>query len=162
MRSCPRINPLSQLTLGTLRLPQRLQNWPLQRLRLRRTRPPAQNLPIPTHQELFKIPLHPLQAHQAGRLGLQVFKQRVRRGTVDIRFAEDGERDAVVGQTEGLDGVIVAWVLLHELVAGEAEDGEFVARVGGGDFLVEGFKAGELWGEAAFGGCVDDEDDFAF
>ncbi len=32
----------------------------------------------------------------------------------------------------------------------------------GGYFFVEGFEAFELGGEAAFGGGVDDEDDFAF
>lgn len=47
------------------------------------------------------------------------------------------------------------------MVAGEAEDEELV-RVGGGDFFVQGFEAFELRGEAAFGGGVDDEDDFAF
>ena len=34
--------------------------------------------------------------------------------------------------------------------------------MGGGDFVVEGLEAFELGGEAAFGGGVDDEDDFAF
>ena len=60
-----------------------------------------------------------------------------------------------------LDGVVVARVLGHELVAREAEDEELVG-VGGGDFFVEGFEAFELGGEAALGGGVDDEDDFAF
>lgn len=48
-----------------------------------------------------------------------------------------------------------------ELVAGEAEDGE-VFGMFGFDGLVEGFEAFELWREAAFGGGVDDQDDFAF
>jgi hypothetical protein len=47
------------------------------------------------------------------------------------------------------------------LVARKAEDGERV-WVGRGDIFVEGFEAGELRREAAFGGGVDDEDDFAF
>ena len=34
--------------------------------------------------------------------------------------------------------------------------------MGGRDGFVEGFERGELRGEAAFGGCVNDEDDFAF
>ncbi|KAL8756484.1 MAG: hypothetical protein Q9184_004492, partial [Pyrenodesmia sp. 2 TL-2023] len=71
----------------------------------------------------------------------------------------DGEADAVVDLAEILDGVVVARVLGHELVAGEAEDDELV-RVGGLDFLVQGFEGGELRGEAAFGGGVDDEDYF--
>jgi len=60
-----------------------------------------------------------------------------------------------------LDRVVVAGVLLHELVAGEAEDDEAVG-VRGGDGFVEGFEGGELGCEAAFAGGVDDEDDFAF
>ena len=62
-----------------------------------------------------------------------------------------------------MDGVVVARVLVHELVAGHAEDDELVLVVGEGvDFLVEGLEAFELRGEAAFGGGVDDEDDFVF
>jgi hypothetical protein len=46
------------------------------------------------------------------------------------------------------------------LVAGEAQNCE-VFRVLGFDGLVEVLKAFELRGEAAFGGGVDDENDFA-
>ena len=56
-------------------------------------------------------------------------------------------------------GVVIAGVLVHELVAGDAEDFEVVG-VEGFDFLVEGFETFELRGEAAFGGGVDYEDDF--
>lgn len=47
------------------------------------------------------------------------------------------------------------------MVAGEAEDDEgvLVFRLCC-YFLVQLFEAFELGGEAAFGGCVDDEDDF--
>ena len=44
-----------------------------------------------------------------------------------------------------------------ELVAGEPEDEE--VRVGGVEFLPQGFEVLELRGEAAFGGCVHDEND---
>ncbi len=47
------------------------------------------------------------------------------------------------------------------MVAGDAEDFEGVG-VGGFEFFVEGFETLELGGEAAFGGGVDDEDDFVF
>ncbi|KAL8905899.1 MAG: hypothetical protein Q9207_002336, partial [Kuettlingeria erythrocarpa] len=93
------------------------------------------------------------------RLRLQEFKQRLRILAIDLRLPQDGEGDAVVDEAEVLDGVVVAWVLGHELVAGEAEDDELV-RVGGLNFLVEGFEGGELRGEAAFGGGIDDEDHF--
>ena len=46
------------------------------------------------------------------------------------------------------------------MVAGEAEDDEVF--VFGRDFLVERFERGVLGREAAFGGGVDDEDDFVF
>lgn len=62
---------------------------------------------------------------------------------------------------EFLDRVVIAGVLFHELIAGEAEDGEFIG-VRGLDVFVEGFEGGELGCESAFGGGVDDENDFAF
>lgn len=62
---------------------------------------------------------------------------------------------------EGLDVVVGAGFLGAELVAGKAEDGEVIAV-----FFLEGFveffEAFVLWGETAFGGGVDDEDDFSF
>ena len=117
--------------------------------------------PGPAHQELFKIPLDPLEAQQARHLRLEPLVHRLRLVAVDLRLAQHGERDAVVAQAEGLDGVVVAGVLLHELVAGEAEDDEPV-RVGRLDFLVERLQAFELRREAAFRGRVDHEDDFVF
>lgn len=51
--------------------------------------------------------------------------------------------------------------MVHELVAGEAEDDEVIGVLFF-DFLVEFFKAFELRREAAFGGGVYDEDDFVF
>lgn len=60
-----------------------------------------------------------------------------------------------------MDRVVIARVLVHELVAGETEDDELVGVFGGYGF-VERFEGGELGREAAFGGGVDDEDDFAF
>ena len=59
-----------------------------------------------------------------------------------------------------MDLVVGRWLLAAELVTGEAEDDEF-ARVRAFDFLVERLKAGVLWCEAALGGGVDDEQDFA-
>ena len=100
----------SQLTLLLLHLPllQLLQNPPLQRLRLRRTRPPPLHLPIPPHQKLFEIPFHALHAEEAGRGCFEIFKERRGGGAVDVEFGEDGEGNAVVKLAEGLDGVIVA------------------------------------------------------
>ncbi|KAL9592330.1 MAG: hypothetical protein Q9179_006831, partial [Wetmoreana sp. 5 TL-2023] len=96
---------------------------------------------------------------QPGRLLLQPLKHRLRVLAIHLRLAEDGERDAVVDEAELLDAVVGPGVLGHELVAREAEDDEIVG-VRGGDFLVERLEGGVLRGEAAFGGRVDDEDDF--
>ena len=115
--------------------------------------------PVPAHQELFKIPLDPLKAQEARHLPLEPLVHRLRLVAVDLRLAQHGERDAVVAQAEGLDRIIVARVLLHELVAGEAEDDK-VVRVRTLDFLVERLQPFELRREAAFRGRVDDEHDF--
>lgn len=126
-----------------------LQNDPFQTLRLRRTCPPPPHRTIPPHQKLLKIPLHPLQSKKPRCLLLQVLKHRLRVLAVDFCLPQNGERNAVVDEAEILDGVVVAGVLLHELVAGETEDDEGV-WVGGGDFLVERFETGVLGREAAF------------
>ena len=62
---------------------------------------------------------------------------------------------------EGLDVIIGAGFLAAELIAGETENREVF-----GVFLFYGFvellKPFVLWREAAFGGGIDDEDDFVF
>ena len=115
--------------------------------------------PVPAHQELFKIPLDPLEAQEARHLRLEPLVHRLRLVAVDLRLAQHGERDAVVAQAEGLDRIIVARVLLHELVAGEAEDDK-VVRVRTLDFLVQRLQPFELRREAAFRGRVDYQHDF--
>lgn len=116
-------------------------------------------MPILAHQELFKVPLHPLEPQQARRLRLHPLVHRLRPVPVHVRLAEHGEGNAVVAQAEGLDGVVVAGVLLHELVAGEAEDDEAVPVLRP-DLLVQLLQRFELRGEAALGGRVDYQDDF--
>lgn len=133
----------------------------LQTLRLRSARPPTLHLSIPSDQELLKVPLDHLQAHQTGLLLLHPLPKRVGVGAVDIRLLHDGEADAIVELAEGLDLLRRAGFLRAELVAGEAEDDEVIAVLGL-DVLVQLLQAGVLRGEAAFGGGVDDEDDFAF
>ena len=54
---------------------------------------------------------------------------------------------------------LTARILCAELVTREADDFEVVG-VSGFEVFVEVFEAGELGREAAFGGGVDDEDDF--
>lgn len=60
-----------------------------------------------------------------------------------------------------MDRVITARILVAELVAGEAEDEEFVG-VFGGDGLVEFLQAFELRRKATFGGGVHDQYGLAF
>lgn len=80
--------------------------------------------------------------------------------TVHVQLAQNGESHAVVDLAESLDLIVGTGILTAELVAREAEDEEVLGMLGF-DGLVEGFKALELRGEAAFRGSVDDKDDFA-
>lgn len=139
-------NPL-QLRLPTLI--QLRQNNTLQLLRLLRTRPALHNLPIPTNQEFLKIPLNPLQTHQAGLLFLHPLEQRLRIIPIDLRLAHNGKRDAVVDLAERLDVVIGPGLLTAELVTREAEYRE-VCGVLFFDGFVELFEPFVLRGEAAF------------
>ena len=77
-----------------------------------------------------------------------------------INLAQHGEANTIVQLAKLLDLVVGAWVLATELIAREADDFKVVG-VFGLDVLVELLEALELGSEAAFRGCVDDEDDFA-
>lgn len=116
--SCPFI--LSHL------LRQLLQNGRLQRLRLGSRSPPALHLAVLADEELLKVPLDALQAHQAGLLRLEPLKQRVGTVAVDLDLLHDGEGDAKVDLAEALDVIVGSGLLRAELVAGEAEDDKVV------------------------------------
>ena len=133
---------------------QLLHDIRLERLRLASTRPPLLDLAILANQELLKVPLDTLQAHQSRLLRLQPLKHGVRTVAVDVDLAEHGKGHAVVDLAEGLDLVVGARVLVVELVAREAED--LKVGVFGLDLLVEFLEALELNSEAALGGGVDD------
>jgi hypothetical protein len=81
-------------------------------------------------------------------------------GGAYINFPQHGEADAVVKLAKLLDLIVAAGVLAAELVAREADDFEVVGVLGL-QILVELLKPCELGCEAALGGGVDDEDDFA-
>jgi hypothetical protein len=147
----PGLAPFLQLALNS----QLLQNRLLQVRRLGVTRPTGLNLPILTHQELLKVPLHPLQACQTRFLFLQPLEQRLGLVAVDLRLAEDREGDAVINLAKRLDVVVGTRLLPAELVAWEAEDDEVIA-VCGLDLLVELLESFVLRRETAFGGRVDD------
>lgn len=108
-------------------------NRSLQSLRLSGARPSTLDLAILANQELFKVPLDSLQAHEAGLLCLHPLEYGLSLVAVDICFAEDREADAVVELAEFLDGVVGARVLGAELVAGETEEFDVVG-VGGFEF----------------------------
>src|SRR5690606_25232898 len=117
----------------------------------------ADNVAVAVDEELGEVPLD-IVAILTGFFGLKVGVKRVGAGAVDVDLRHDGEGDAVVDPAELLDLLVGAGVLLLELVAGEADDGEATVPV----LLVEGFEALELGREAAFRGGVDDEEDVAF
>jgi len=108
-------------------------NRGLQSLRLGGACPSALDLAILANQELFKVPLDSLQAHEARLLCLHPLEYGLGLVAVDVCFAEDGEADAVVELAELLDGVVGAGVLGAELVAGETEEFDVVG-VGGLEF----------------------------
>jgi len=77
-----------------------------------------------------------------------------------INLSQHGEANTIVQLAKLLNLVVGAWVLASELIARETDDFKVVG-VFGFDVFVELLEALELGGEAAFRGCVYDEDDFA-
>jgi hypothetical protein len=122
-----------------LRLELRL-NRTLDPLRLGRASPAALDLTILADQELLKVPLDALQAHEARLLLLHPLPHGLRAVTVDLGFAEDFVGDFVAEDAEVLDLFVGARVLAAELVAGEGEDFEVV---GVGGFDVCGWSVSE-------------------
>ena len=105
-------DPPSQLRLPSVRpYPQLPLNRLPQRLGPRRTPPPALNPPIPPHQKLLEIPLHPLQPQHARLLPLHPLPQRIRPVAINVQLPQHGKRDAVVDFAELLDLVVGARVL---------------------------------------------------
>jgi hypothetical protein len=147
----------ASLGLGLLQL---LQDGLLEGLGLGGAGPAALDLAVAADEELLKVPLDELEAHDAGLLRLEPGEEGLGVVAVDVGLLHDGEGDAVVELAEALDVVVGAGLLATELVAGEAEDGEVVGVLLL-ELLVESLKAGILGSEAALGGGVDDEDDLA-
>lgn len=123
-------------------------------------RPSLDNLALLVDQELLKIPLDSLQVHQSWLLSLHPLPKWIRAIAIDLGLPENREAHAVVQLAELGDLVIAAWLLASELIAREAEDLE-LAWVLFLELLIEGLETAVLWGEAALGGGVDDEEDFA-
>lgn len=142
------------LTPALLLLLQLLQHCLLQRLRLSRGRPAFLDLAVPADEELFKVPLDALEAHEAGLLVLEPAEDGAGRVAVDVDLLQDGEGDAVVDLAEALDVVVGAGLLGAELVAREAQDDKVVAVLGP-HVLVQLLQARVLRREAALGRRVD-------
>lgn len=136
-------------------------NIRLQRLGLLGTRPAVHDLALGIHEKLLEIPLHALETHESRFLVLEPFEYRLGFVAVDVYFAEDGEGNSIVHETEFLNLVVGAWVLATELVAGETEEFDLV-WVFLFKFFVELLESFELRGEAAFGSGVDYKDGLAF
>ena len=115
----------------SLRLELRL-NRALDTLRLGGAGPAALDLAVLADEELLKVPLDALQAHEAGLLLLHPLPHGLGAAAVDLCLAEDFVGDLVAEDAEGLDLLVGARVLAAELVAGEGEDFE-VGGVGGFD-----------------------------
>jgi hypothetical protein len=137
-----------------------LENRLLKALRLGSAGPSTLDLAITADEKLLKVPLDALETEKTGLLVLEPGPEGVGAVTVDLGLLHDGEAHAVVELTELLNVIVGAGLLAAELVAGEAEDhkviGVLALEVG-----PELLKASILRGEAALGGSVDDEDDFA-
>jgi hypothetical protein len=102
--------------------------------------PPSLDLAVLADEELFKVPLDALQAHEARLLLLHPLPHGLRAVAVDLGFAEDFVGDFVAEDAEVLDLFVGARVLAAELVAGEGEDFEVV---GVGGFDVCGWSVSE-------------------
>ena len=127
MRACKTLS-LSSLSLGLeLGL-----DGALDALGLGGAGPPSLDLAVLADEELFKVPLDALQAHEARLLLLHPLPHGLGLVAVDLGFAEDFVGDLVVEHAEVLDLLVGARVLAAELVAGEGEDFE-VGGVGGFD-----------------------------
>jgi hypothetical protein len=94
--------------------------------------PPSLDLAVLADEELFKVPLDALQAHEARLLLLHPLPHGLGLVAVDLGLAEDFVSDLVAEHAEVLDLLVGARVLAAELVAGEGEDFE-VGGVGGFD-----------------------------
>lgn len=132
----------------------------LKSLRLGGAGPAILDLAVAADEELFKVPLDALEAHQARLLSLEPLVERAGLVAIDVNLLHDREADAVVDLAKVLDIVVGAGLLVTKLVAGEAEDDKVVGVLLL-DRLVELLEALVLGSEAALGGRVDDEDDFA-
>jgi len=92
-----------------------------------------------------------------GCSGGELAVERVNFRPLDGDFGEKREGDGVVGGAELGDFLVGARFLRGEVVGREAEDDEAAVFV----LLIELLESGVLRGEAAFGGDVHDEQDFA-
>jgi hypothetical protein len=122
--------------------------------------PATLDLAVAADEELFKVPLHALEAQDAGLLLLEPVVEGRGVVAVDIDLAHDGEADAIVDQAKVLDVVVGSGLLAAELVAREAKEYNIVVVLVA-ELLVELLESFVLRGETALGGGVDDEDDLA-
>lgn len=96
----------------------------LDRSRLGGASPAALDLAVLADEELLKVPLDALQAHEPGLLLLHPLPHGLRAVAVDLGLAEHLVGDLVAEDAEVLDLFVGARVLAAELVAGEGEDFE--------------------------------------
>src|SRR5579864_2473056 len=107
-------------------------------------------------EELGEIPLNVLGAENAGLLVLEILVERVCLRSVDIYLVEHRKAHAVVHLAERADLFAAARLLLAELIAGKAQNGQ-PARA---QFFVELLQPRILRRETALARRVDDEQHF--
>lgn len=121
--------------------------------------PPSLDLAISANQELLKVPLNELHSEESRFLVLEPLVHGIGVVAVDLGLTQDWEGHAIVELAEVLNVIVGAGFLAAELVAREANDLE--VGVLGADGLVELLETLVLRGEAALGGDVNYQDNFA-
>jgi len=112
---------------------------------------------VAVEEELGEVPLD--FAAEFGVFGL-AGEELVERGLVvafDGKLRHHGERDVVFFRAEGLDFLVAAGLLAHEVVGGDSDDNQAAVFV----FFVEGFEGGVLRGVSAVAGDIDQQQDLA-
>ena len=117
--------------------------------------PAVENCAIGPDQEFAEVPFD--VTGEFGFFAGEVGVEGMLLGAFDVDFFGQREGDMVGRGAKFFDLFGGAGFLGTEIVAGHAEDGEAFIFV----FFLDGFELFVLGSEAAFGGDVDEEDDFA-
>ena len=118
---------------------------------------PLDDLAVGADEELREVPLDALHPQEARRLTGQPAEERIGGVAVHVDLGHHRKCHTVVQLAELGDLVVAAGVLVGELVAREADDGQAPVLVLGVQFL----EPGELRGEPALARGVDHDQNLA-